>query len=57
MIVVCAWHLLYYGQQLTIGEIAPYDNHDTTHGMCVDCSRKLKEEYFQKKEKQNENRI
>ena len=34
----CAWHKKNFGAPLTMGEIAPFNKREVTHGMCEACS-------------------
>lgn len=37
MKIRCAWHPLYFGIELMMGEKEPLDNNDTTDGLCKRC--------------------
>ena len=34
----CAWHKKNFGAPLSMGEIAPFEKREVTHGMCDACS-------------------
>ncbi len=44
MIIICAWHKEFFGEEKEMGHKAPYDDDSVTHGMCKECSKKFTEE-------------
>lgn len=41
MIIICAWHMKYFGFELVMGEKEPLEDKGDTAGMCQECYDKM----------------